>query len=199
METETDVTMTQQERTESAGGTSALILLAEEREAVACLLSQSNTASGQRSSVTSVYRSRRRETLASGTDPFTNYDIAAHAVINIAVSRTLPESFSERIDSGSFSVVAAGGFSQFRTVAMSPIGDVVSPRLVEFVRYVPGEKETATSDLFLMRGGLYYDEPQLTPKNQRGNRVYSIDGDGATEGGFEQMLGRTPIGFVGQV
>lgn len=118
---------------------------------------------------------------------------------DILISRETISGVETRSASGQFTVRWSGGGGYSKSIPINDTGFPVSPHLVEFTRYTSGEKETAQSSLSVMRGGLYYDEPQLTPANQRSNATYSIDGDVQTIGGFEQLNGRTPIGFVGQV
>jgi len=195
----TEVQMVSHEMAESAGGTSALILLWEEREAVASLFIQTMTANGSTQNAKSRYRSRIKQTLVDGLGPWTDLDIPAEAISAIWFEREVISGVETRSANGQFMVRWSGGGGYTKFIPINEIGFPVSADIVEFTRYTQGEKETAQSSLSLMRGGLWYDEPQLAPKNQRGNAVYNIDGDVQTVGGFEQLNGRTRIGFVGQV
>lgn len=196
--TVTAVTNVMTESLESAGGTSSLILFGEEREAVACLHIVSSESIGNTRSFTSEYQSNRKDTLVSGDGPFTAIDIPEFRQGGI-IATTPAVGFHNRSGSGTFSVRGAGDFSHFKAVALNAAQEVISARLADFVRFTPGVKETASSDLFLQRGGLYYDEPDLIPRNQVGNRVFSLDGDVQTQGGFEQLADKTAIGFIGRV
>lgn len=195
----TDVVMTAHSMTENASGTSSLILFGEEREAIASLVIQGQSASGATDINRSRYRSRRKQTLVDGPGPWTDIDVPEHAVSDILISRETISGVETRSATGQFTVRWSGGGGYAKFTALSGAGDVLSPRLVEFTRYVPGESETAQSDLLLMRGGLWHDEPQLVPKQQRTNAVYIFDGDVLTIGGFKPLDKRTPIGFIGPV
>jgi hypothetical protein len=177
-----------------------LILLAEEREAVAAIKVQSSVETEAQNRVLTVeYRIKTEERkIVDGTCPFTDYEKDNFQLIG-NVSHVFADPVTTQNHSGTFMLRGTGGFSYQVALSFTPDGSISNPGFADFQRYNSGSKETANSSLGFMRGGLFYDEPTLSPRNQKGNRWYTFDTITLTEGGFEQLNNRTPIGFVGEV
>lgn len=185
---------------EVRSGCSALILLAEEREAVAAVQVSSSSAAVEQRSFGAVIRSKLRGRKIDGGDsPYTPFDIDVFQYLGPEDSlASAPVASQEVSHSATFMLRGVGEFAYSKPLAIDEAGNL-GGELAQFQTFTAGTKETASSQLYFMRGGLFYDEPALSPRDQVGNRVYSIDGDQETQGGFQQLNGKTSVAFVGEV
>jgi len=182
---------------QSASGTSALVLLPADREAVAGIRKQREFHHDSHSVRHALLRANEWRVRVT---PIVNNGCVGTPIPHWPrvgsyyeqggdpIFETTSETFSS-----SFSLRASGGVSY---------SGALSTTLDNFSVYVPGTKETADSSLFFMRGGLEYADPGLAPNLQKGNRVL-FDGNSANyllSGGFAALpAGRAPVAFIGQV
>jgi hypothetical protein len=189
---------TLREYNEVRAGASALILFSEEREAIAAIRAQTDSETGREILQQNEYgASTKEEKIDTGDCPFTDYD---EEIFGSSLDLTVdpPVDFDTTSRTGAFYVRGVSGFGLIVPLSFSADGQVLNEGFAGFLSYTL-TKQTAESTLFFMRGGLFYDEPSLTPQNQKGNRVFVLDTAVQTQGGFEQLNNRTPISFVGEV
>ena len=180
---------------QSASGTSALILLPSDREAVAGIKKQREFHHDSHSVRHALLRAN--EWRVRVTDIVNNGCVGTpiphwprvgsyYEQGGDPIFETTSETFSS-----SFSLRASGGINH---------SGPVTTTLDNFSLWQAGVKEIADSSLFFMRGGLENGDPGLSPVDQTGNYVEFLGDAYTLASGFAAIpAGRDPVAYIGQV
>lgn len=194
------VDKTKEDRAEVKRGSSVLVLLPKDREAVAGIRIQTESYSGTK---TVRHFSHKVKRGGTATAPFTPIfevwavdGISSRLQVPGFTNNPLPDDVTPiagESSSATFHLRASGGINRTR------IGIAASPTITPFLVYVPVTQEEAISGLVFLRGGLEFADPALVPADQKGNFVEVFDGEKTTSTGFTALGTREPIAYIGQV
>lgn len=196
--TEVETSKTTTTFTNASGHNSALVLFAEEREAVMGVYittaSETGTATFQQGATT-YYIHEVTAKIDSGPCPWVAWDNDMFG--GAATAGVLPYSTTHtaHTEVGAATLVVGGNaFSTAIAFGGAPNYEPVETDLSAFVEGVP--PSPAESSVQAMHGNLYYPDALLSPMLQRDNYLYSIGSGLVVSGGFEQP--NDPIAFVGK-
>lgn len=183
--------------TEVSSHAAAVVLFAEEREAVLSVMSDGFSQSGtaDTGAGTLYYTHTSVTKIDSGPCQWITLDYEQAGIVGSVGGTQGP--YSTRTADGSATLVlGSGAFTATLPMTGAPNYDIDNANLSTFLSWQPITKTTAESNVQAIHGNLYYPEVDLVPVLQRNNYFYVLDAGGIIAGGFAQP--GDACGFVGK-